>query len=130
MIVGQRLYLCAAKTKPPAPIWSAALQGGELPAWMIERVKQVGAIEADTDLPTSVIVGTTVIEIVIPPDSTDVKADRAARNMSDYGKLEELESVYGVPLIAISHHTQDNPAGRMVRRMLASIASFFTGRLM
>jgi site-specific DNA recombinase len=57
------------------------------------------------------------------------KVDRAARNMSDYGKLEELESVYGVPLIAISQHTQDNPAGRMARRMLASMASFFTEQL-
>jgi site-specific DNA recombinase len=57
------------------------------------------------------------------------KVDRAARNMSDYGKLEELESVYGVPLIAISQHTQDNPAGRMARRMLASMAAFFTEQL-
>lgn len=40
-----------------------------------------------------------------------------------------LESVYGVPLIAISQHTQDNPAGRMARRMLASMASFFTEQL-
>ena len=52
------------------------------------------------------------------------KIDRAARNMSDYGKLEELESVYGLPLIATSQHTQDNPAGRMARQMLASMAEF------
>ena len=57
------------------------------------------------------------------------KVDRAARNMSDYGKLEELESVHGIPLIAISQHTQDNPAGRMARRMLASMAAFFTEQL-
>ena len=39
------------------------------------------------------------------------KVNRAARNMSDYGKLEELESVHGIQHIAISQHTQDNPAG-------------------
>ncbi len=57
------------------------------------------------------------------------KVDRAARNMSDYGKLEELESVFGLQLIATSQHTQDNPAGRMARRMLASMAAFFTEQL-
>ncbi len=57
------------------------------------------------------------------------KVDRAARNMSDYGKLEELESVYGLPLIATSQPMQDNPAGRMARRMLASMAAFFTDQL-
>jgi site-specific DNA recombinase len=57
------------------------------------------------------------------------KIDRAARNMSDYGKLEELETNYGVPLIAVSQQTQSNPAGRMARRMLASMAAFFTDQL-
>ena len=41
------------------------------------------------------------------------KIDRAARNLSDYGRLLELESAYGVPLIAVTQPTQDTPAGRM-----------------
>jgi site-specific DNA recombinase len=54
------------------------------------------------------------------------KIDRAARNMFDYVELERLESVHDIPLIAISQPTENTPAGRMQRRMLASMASFFT----
>ena len=48
------------------------------------------------------------------------KVDRAARNMADYGRLLELEVTHGVPLIAISQPTQDTPAGRMARNMMAA----------
>ena len=54
------------------------------------------------------------------------KVDRAARNLFDYVELERLESVHDVPLIAVSQPTESTPAGRMQRRMLASMASFYT----
>ncbi|QDV30345.1 hypothetical protein Spb1_22740 [Planctopirus ephydatiae] len=54
------------------------------------------------------------------------KIDRAARNLSDYMKLEELEEKYGLRFISTSQPIDDQPAGRMARRMLASIAAFYT----
>jgi site-specific DNA recombinase len=57
------------------------------------------------------------------------KVDRAARNLFDYVELERLESEYGVPFISISQHTDNNPAGRMMRRTLANMASFFTEQM-
>ena len=54
------------------------------------------------------------------------KVDRAARNLFDYVDLERLESDYGVPFISVSQPTENTPAGRMQRRMLASMASFYT----
>ncbi len=57
------------------------------------------------------------------------KVDRAARNMADYGRLLELEVRHGVPLIAISQPTQDTPAGRMARNMMAAMGTFFAEQL-
>ena len=57
------------------------------------------------------------------------KVDRAARNMSDYGKLLELEQCYGVPLIAVSQPTQNTPAGRMARNIMATMGTFFAEQL-
>ena len=57
------------------------------------------------------------------------KVDRAARNLFDYVELERLESEYGVPFISVSQQTDDNPAGRMMRRTLANMASFFTEQM-
>lgn len=54
------------------------------------------------------------------------KIDRAARNLFDYVDLERLKSINGVPLIAVSQPTESTPAGRMQRRVLASMASFYT----
>ena len=54
------------------------------------------------------------------------KVDRAARNLFDYVELERLESEYGVPFISVSQQTDNNPAGRMMRRTLANMASFYT----
>lgn len=54
------------------------------------------------------------------------KIDRAARNLFDYVDLERLESTCNVPLIAVSQPTESTPAGRMQRRVLASMASFYT----
>jgi DNA invertase Pin-like site-specific DNA recombinase len=54
------------------------------------------------------------------------KVDRAARNLFDYVELERLESEYQVPFISVSQQTDDNPAGRMMRRTLANMASFYT----
>ena len=57
------------------------------------------------------------------------KVDRAARNLFDYVELERLESEYKVPFISISQQTDNNPAGRMMRRTLANMASFFTEQM-
>src|SRR5262249_22503911 len=54
------------------------------------------------------------------------KVDRAARNLTDYVELERLESEYNVPFISVSQPTENNPAGRMMRRTLANMASFYT----
>lgn len=54
------------------------------------------------------------------------KFDRAARNLSDYMKLEELEDKYGLRFISTSQPVDDSPTGRMVCRMLANMAAFFT----
>ncbi len=54
------------------------------------------------------------------------KVDRAARNLFDYVELERLESEYGLPFISVSQPTESNPAGRMMRRTLANMASFYT----
>ncbi len=54
------------------------------------------------------------------------KVDRAARNLFDYVELERLESEYGLEFISVSQPTENTPAGRMQRRMLASMASFYT----
>ena len=57
------------------------------------------------------------------------KVDRAARNLFDYVELERLESDYQVPFISVSQQTDNNPAGRMMRRTLANMASFFTEQM-
>jgi site-specific DNA recombinase len=54
------------------------------------------------------------------------KVDRAARNLYDYVELERLESEYQVPFISVSQPTEHTPAGRMMRRTLANMASFYT----
>jgi site-specific DNA recombinase len=54
------------------------------------------------------------------------KVDRAARNLYDFVEIERLESEYAVPFICVSQPTENNPAGRMMRRTLANMASFYT----
>lgn len=54
------------------------------------------------------------------------KVDRAARNLFDYVELERLEGDYGIRFISVSQPTESTPAGRMQRRMLASMASSYT----
>lgn len=54
------------------------------------------------------------------------KVDRAARNLFDYVELERLEEEFGVPVIYVAQPTENNPAGRMMRRTLANMASFYT----
>lgn len=54
------------------------------------------------------------------------KIDRAARNLFDYVELEGLESEFNVPFFSVTQPTENTPAGRMQRRMLASMASFYT----
>ena len=54
------------------------------------------------------------------------KVDRAARNLFDYVELERLEAEYGLPVIYITQSTENTPAGRIMRRTLANMASFYT----
>jgi len=54
------------------------------------------------------------------------KVDRAARNLFDYVELERLESEHGLQFISVSQPTENSPAGRMQRRILANMASFYT----
>ena len=54
------------------------------------------------------------------------KVDRAARNLFDYVELERLESESGIQFLSVSQPTENTPAGRMQRRVLASMASFYT----
>ena len=54
------------------------------------------------------------------------KVDRAARNLFDYVELERLEKDYGLPVIYVTQPTENSPAGRMMRRTLANMASFYT----
>ena len=56
------------------------------------------------------------------------KIDRAARNFKDFVELEELESKYGLPFIAITQPVQNTPTGRMLRRTLATMAAFTTAQ--
>ncbi|QGJ68589.1 Hypothetical protein PBC10988_2500 [Planctomycetales bacterium 10988] len=54
------------------------------------------------------------------------KVDRAARNLFDYVELERLEFEYGLEVIYVTQPTENTPAGRMMRRTLANMASFYT----
>lgn len=54
------------------------------------------------------------------------KVDRAARNLFDYVELERFELEYGVRVIYVAQPTENSPAGRMQRRILANMASFYT----
>lgn len=54
------------------------------------------------------------------------KVDRAARNIFDYVELERLEVEYELPIIYVSQPTENTPAGRMQRRILSNMASFYT----
>lgn len=53
------------------------------------------------------------------------KLDRAARNLKDYMALEDMEE-QGLELIVVTQPTENTPAGRMMRRTLATFAAFQT----
>jgi site-specific DNA recombinase len=54
------------------------------------------------------------------------KIDRATRNLFDYVELERLELDHDVDFISVSQPTDNTPTGRLLRRMLAILASFYT----
>ena len=54
------------------------------------------------------------------------KVDRAARNLFDYVELERLEVDLGLLVIYVAQPTENSPAGRMQRRILSNMASFYT----
>lgn len=54
------------------------------------------------------------------------KVDRAARNLFDYVELERLEVEHGLKVVYVTQPTENTPAGRMMRRTLANMASFYT----
>jgi len=54
------------------------------------------------------------------------KVDRAARNLFDYVELERLEEETGLEIIYVAQPTENTPAGRMQRPILANMAAFYT----
>lgn len=54
------------------------------------------------------------------------KVDRAARNLFDYVELERLEADHGIAVHYVTQPTENTPAGRMQRRILANMAAFYT----
>lgn len=54
------------------------------------------------------------------------KVDRAARNLFDYVELERLEADHDLKVVYVTQPTENTPAGRMMRRTLANMASFYT----
>jgi hypothetical protein len=74
-VLGRRFYLYAAKAKAQPPVWSDDLRAGSPPAWMAELAAQVRLIPPELlnggsgGLPTGVLVGTAVIDRVVPPDA-------------------------------------------------------------
>lgn len=73
-IIGERFHIYASQKKLPVVSgqWSVkfadniVVPTAKLPDWMIELAEQVGMIEPGALLPTGVIVGSAVIEKVIP----------------------------------------------------------------
>jgi hypothetical protein len=71
-IIGERFYLYASKGAGKK-IWSRdlAVPDAEWPRWMLELAEQVGMIEPEllaAGLPTGVIVGSAIVEKVVPPE--------------------------------------------------------------
>ncbi len=54
------------------------------------------------------------------------KVDRAARNLFAYVELERLEADHDLKVVYVTQPTENTPAGRMMRRTLANMASFYT----
>jgi hypothetical protein len=77
-ILGERFYIYACKAKANRPIWSRDLRVATPPSWMIELAEQVRMIEPElrrgASLPMGVIVGSAVIDRVVPPDPADGEA--------------------------------------------------------
>ena len=65
--------------------------------WMIELAKQVGITEADADLPTGVIVGSAVIEKVIPPDPSTGEAGLFRWELVDARRIKTPCKLKGHP---------------------------------
>ena len=57
------------------------------------------------------------------------KFDRAARNLFDFVELERLERDYGIRFLSVCEPVENTAAGKMHRRMLADIATYYTDRL-
>ena len=105
-IVGERFYIyaCKAKATPPVPIWSDDLRVAAPPAWMIELAEQVKMIEPELlrgagqgGLPTGVIVGSAVIEQVIPPDRADGDAGLFRWQLADVKRIKRPRKPTGHP---------------------------------
>lgn len=56
------------------------------------------------------------------------KIDRGTRNLKDMVELEDLEANHNLSFISITEPSENTPAGRLMRRQLATIASFTTER--
>ena len=96
-IIGERFHIYASRS-PAAKFWSTDLAMPEqLPPWMLELAEQVGMIEPDALLPTGVIVGTAVIERVIPPEREDGAAGLYRWELGEVRRVEEPIKPRGHP---------------------------------
>jgi ASCH domain len=101
-ILGERFYIyaCKAKAKRLA-IWSQDLQIATPPSWMLELAEQLKLIEPEllrgTDLPRGVIVGSAVIDQVIPPNPADGKAGRFRWQLADVRRIDNPFKPKGHP---------------------------------
>ena len=102
-IVGERFYIyaCKARAAPPVPVWSEDLRVARPPAWMVELAEQVRLIEPEllrgALLPTGVIVGSAVIEDVIPPDRADGGAGLFRWQLADVRRIKTPRKPTGRP---------------------------------
>jgi hypothetical protein len=107
-IVGERFYLYASRKKWsvaggrwPVKAWSADLSVGTPPGWMVELAAQVKLIEPEllrgAPLPTGLIVGTAVIEKVIPPSRDDGPAGLFRWQLADVRRIATPRKPTGHP---------------------------------
>jgi hypothetical protein len=96
-IIGERFYIYASKAKAATPIWSEDLRVATPPKWMLELAEQVGMIEPGALLPTGVIVGSAVIEKVIPPRIADGDSGLFRWELADVRRIKTPRKPKGHP---------------------------------
>ena len=86
-----------ASCQLPVKGWSDDLRVGTPPGWMIELAEQVKLIEPGALLPTGMIVGSAVIEQVIPPHVADGRAGLFRWQLADVQRITTPRKPTGHP---------------------------------